>query len=226
MVAHRRHNPTASRRRVEDEGEDEAGLEGAEADNESMSEGSVLSDDEDEEDGDGSEISEGPAVATKVPPESKIESKPSEEAEMSTDETKESRVNGKPKGPNAASADTEAMRKGVSTVLGPEGAADDASRGEAEAVNFEDMTETSREHRAPLEEKSNSAANQDTPLDRRRREHDDYKKKRDADPAFVPNRGAFFMHDHRHAGPAANGFRPFGRGRGRGQVGGPYSPAK
>jgi hypothetical protein len=37
------------------------------------------------------------------------------------------------------------------------------------------------------------------------------------------------MHDHRHAGPAANGFRPFGRGRGRGgrgAIGGPYAPAK
>ena len=56
---------------------------------------------------------------------------------------------------------------------------------------------------------------QELPHERRRREHEEYKKKRDADPAFVPNRGAFFMHDHRHAGPAANGFRPFGRGRGR-----------
>lgn len=65
---------------------------------------------------------------------------------------------------------------------------------------------------------------------RRRQEHEDYKRRRDEDPAFVPNRGSFFMHDHRHPGPAANGFRPFGRGRGRGGgrggVGGPYSPAK
>ena len=65
----------------------------------------------------------------------------------------------------------------------------------------------------------------ETPVERRRREHEDYKKQRDENPAFVPNRGAFFMHDHRHAGPAANGFRPFGRGRGRGGrggVGGPF----
>jgi hypothetical protein len=45
----------------------------------------------------------------------------------------------------------------------------------------------------------------------------------------VPNRGSFFMHDHRHAGPAANGFRPYGRGRGRGGrggFGGLYSPMR
>jgi hypothetical protein len=68
----------------------------------------------------------------------------------------------------------------------------------------------------------------EAPYERRRREHEEYKKKRDQDPAFVPNRGAFFMHDHRHAGPAANGFRPFGRGRGRGRagIGGPYAPIK
>lgn len=62
--------------------------------------------------------------------------------------------------------------------------------------------------------------------ERRRREHDEYKKKRDADPAFIPNRGAFFMHDQRSA-PVQNGFRPAGgRGRGRGGIGGPFSPAK
>lgn len=67
----------------------------------------------------------------------------------------------------------------------------------------------------------------ETPVERRRREHEDYKKQRDENPAFVPNRGAFFMHDHRHAGPAANGFRPFGRGRGRGERGGgPFAPGK
>ncbi|KAF3932226.1 hypothetical protein ABW20_dc0110360 [Dactylellina cionopaga] len=55
----------------------------------------------------------------------------------------------------------------------------------------------------------------ETPLERKRREAEEYRKKRDADPAFVPNRGAFFMHDHRSDSSGANGFRPFGRGRGR-----------
>ncbi|EFX04195.1 upf0052 domain containing protein [Grosmannia clavigera kw1407] len=74
---------------------------------------------------------------------------------------------------------------------------------------------------------SAQAQRRETPYERQRREHDLYKQKRDEDPSFVPNRGAFFMHDHRGAGPAANGFRPFGRGgrgRGRGGYGGLYAP--
>lgn len=78
---------------------------------------------------------------------------------------------------------------------------------------------------------SSSAApppRRETAYDRQRREHDLYRQRRDEDPSFVPNRGAFFMHDHRGAGPASNGFRPFSRpgrgGRGRGGFGGAYSP--
>jgi hypothetical protein len=73
----------------------------------------------------------------------------------------------------------------------------------------------------------------ETFAERKRREHEEYKKKRDADPAFIPNRGAFFMHDQRSQ-HGQNGFRPFGmrgggvRGRGGqgGGVGGPFAPAK
>lgn len=63
--------------------------------------------------------------------------------------------------------------------------------------------------------------------ERKRREHEEYKKKRDSDPAFIPNRGAFFMHDQRSSS-AQNGFRQFGGrgGRGGGAIGGPFSPAK
>lgn len=86
---------------------------------------------------------------------------------------------------------------------------------------------------APVIVSSASAIRQPPPgsqPNRRRQEHEDYKRRRDEDPAFVPNRGSFFMHDHRHPGPAANGFRPFGRGRGRGGgrgvVGGPFAPMR
>ncbi|KAF8461899.1 CASC3/Barentsz eIF4AIII binding-domain-containing protein [Kalaharituber pfeilii] len=56
----------------------------------------------------------------------------------------------------------------------------------------------------------------ETPYERRRREHEEYKRRRDTDPAFVPNRGAFFMHDHRHQG---GGYKPFWRGHGGGRGG-------
>jgi hypothetical protein len=100
-----------------------------------------------------------------------------------------------------------------------------------EGVHYEDLRDDA-ELQEPSPAVVNSTAQMDqppeAPYERRRREHEEYKKKRDQDPAFVPNRGAFFMHDHRHAGPAANGFRPFGRGRGRGRagIGGPYAPIK
>lgn len=105
--------------------------------------------------------------------------------------------------------------------------------GAVEEIHYEDMKsdlEASTIVEAPAPAVVHSTAQmdqeQETPVERRRREHEDYKKRRDADPAFVPNRGAFFLHDHRHAGPAANGFRPFprSRGRGRGGIGGPYAP--
>jgi len=64
----------------------------------------------------------------------------------------------------------------------------------------------------PPEKTQQQPVRHETPFERRRREHEEYKKRRDADPAFVPNRGSFFMHDHRHQGGGSNGFKPFGRG--------------
>ena len=66
-----------------------------------------------------------------------------------------------------------------------------------------------------------------TIVERRKKEHEEYKRKRDEDPSFVPNRGGFFMHDHRSSVPGQNGFRPSGRGgrgRGRGGIVGSFQP--
>lgn len=41
-------------------------------------------------------------------------------------------------------------------------------------------------------------------------QHVDQGKKRDSDPALIPNRGAFFMHDRRSAA-GQNGYRQFGQ---------------
>ncbi|RPA78605.1 hypothetical protein BJ508DRAFT_309094 [Ascobolus immersus RN42] len=91
------------------------------------------------------------------------------------------------------------------------------SEKDGEEVDFEDMgsevVETEETDQTPAESQPKTTApHKETPFERRKREHEMYKKRRDADPAFVPNRGAFFMHDHRAGG---NNFRPFaGRGRG------------
>jgi hypothetical protein len=64
----------------------------------------------------------------------------------------------------------------------------------------------------------------ETVADRRRREHDDYKKKRDTDPTFIPNRGNFFMHDARTSDQ--RGFSSYGRGRGGRGRGIPQTPSR
>ncbi|KAF2276920.1 uncharacterized protein EI97DRAFT_467011 [Westerdykella ornata] len=110
-----------------------------------------------------------------------------------------------------ASRNTELMRNGLGVV----GKGDDD-----EVVDFETG--------APAVDPQPAARRPEILAERRRREHEEYKKKRDADPAFIPTRGAFFMHDQRSS-QGQGGFRHFNGGRGGGikgaQIGGPYSPA-
>ncbi|KAI5208242.1 hypothetical protein E4T39_01587 [Aureobasidium subglaciale] len=71
---------------------------------------------------------------------------------------------------------------------------------------------------------SGPARRGETVADRRRREHDDYRKKRDTDPTFIPNRGNFFMHDARTSDQ--RGFGSYGRGRGGRGRGIPQAPSR
>lgn len=219
MAGVRRKNLIASRRRVEDEGEEDGGPDAIEPDEDSLSEAS-LSDDDAADDSDHNPTeaafpemhvadTNGHAIAQKS---AKVDSGQPADAKPS------------PATANGAN-DTELMMNGLSLA---------DHDGAVEEVNYEDLHKAGEATKAaklsPPIVTSTAQMDQthETPVERRRREHDEYKKKRDADPAFVPNRGAFFMHDHRHSGPAANGFRPFGRGRGRGRggAGGPFAPFK
>ncbi|KAI9743904.1 MAG: hypothetical protein M1818_002638 [Claussenomyces sp. TS43310] len=220
MAGKRRKNLIASRRRVDDEGEEDGGPDALEQDDDSLSEVSFSED----EAAEGSDHGHPDAASSEIPKaetngHTALSQKP---ADTISSSSQAPAVKSAPTIRNGVN-DTEMMMNGLSTS---------DHNGAVEAVNYEDLQATG--HASPDMKPSppivNSTAqmdlHQDTPLERRRREHDEYKKKRDADPAFVPNRGAFFMHDHRHAGPAANGFRPFGRGRGRGRggMGGPFAP--
>ncbi|KAF2137257.1 uncharacterized protein K452DRAFT_236245 [Aplosporella prunicola CBS 121167] len=186
------------RRRRRDAEEDEGATERAD---ESQSEASLLSDED--ADADASDLSDAESVATR--------------------NGHARRSNGRAKAPEPAStfapmADTEAMMNGLDIGHDDDGVDFEALGGEA----AQEAPAVARS--APAQP---AGAKQETMAERRRREHEEYKKKRDEDPAFIPNRGAFFMHDHRSAGANQNGFRPYGRGRGRGRgsVGGPFSPA-
>jgi len=104
-------------------------------------------------------------------------------------------------------ADTDIMNHGLKVP---------AETAAGETLEFGQMT-AGQDRSAPRRGENNG--------DKRGHEQEDYKKKRDADPTFIPNRGNFFMHDARI--PEQRGFGPQGRGRGRGRgaIGGPYSPA-
>lgn len=222
MAAPRRRK-IVSRRRADDEGDEDYDI-----DDDSLTEGSVASDDHDlANDSDTSNVDEAsptsPALR-KAHARAANGHAGAKASKGSGSSTRQSASQTRQLGQTTVS-DTEVMMNGLSVSDKTE---------TAQETNSEDAkgTPSATKASAPLVVSSSSAAmdqSQDNPQDRRRREHDDYRKKRDEDPAFVPNRGAFFMHDHRHAGPAANGFRPFGRGgrgRGRGGIGGPFAPTR
>ena len=215
-VASRRKNIIKSRRRVEDDGGEEEGSVATVLEDDSLSEGSAISDADDDADAEGSEATD---VDTGERQDGKTRVAVNGHKEVANSRT--GQVIKTTKKPSFVVApDTEAMMNGLKIT-------DNADEGEG--VSFDDMMDQPNQplsqNLGPPSEAMSTAI--DSPGERRRREHDEYKKKRDADPAFVPNRGGFFMHDHRSNAPGQNGFRPMikGRGRGRGGSEGSFPPA-
>ncbi|EAT86388.2 hypothetical protein SNOG_06557 [Parastagonospora nodorum SN15] len=210
----KRTNNIARRRRLDDE--DESKSVATELADDSQSDVSVLSDVDENGDADNSDLSEVDSAPSLTEGKTKRKPNGAPDAKPRSDVTTRRQpsppiVRSDPSFP--ALQDTEMMLSGLKLA--------DANK-DAEVVDFETG------HAATDAAPAVGAPRQPETLgERRRKEHEEYKKKRDADPAFIPNRGAFFMHDQRSA-PAQNGFRPAGmRGRGRGGgIGGPFSPAK
>lgn len=218
MAAVRRRKMIGRKRRVEDE---EGGPDQIDLDDDSLTEGSIGTDDGDNDaDSDTSNLDDASPVGPNArKPKSARNGAPKQQAPSTVNLPD-----------NRAATDTQVMMHGLPAKDGPE---------DEKGTHFDDAASITAQSKSapkgPLVVSSSSANRQpaEPQGDRRRREHEEYKRKRDEDPAFVPNRGAFFMHDHRHAGPAANGFRPFGRGRGGGRggrgggaIGGTYAPFK
>lgn len=200
---------------MEDDGEEEEGSVAAGVDEDSLSEGSAISDADDDADAEGSD---GDDTASLAPESSKADAVANGHREKPKDSSPQSPA--APTKPSLALGmnDTEAMMNGLNI-----------SGAEDPGVAFEDIDkEPAVQPPGDLNQGQVEAQTLDSIGERRRREHEEYKKKRDADPAFVPNRGGFFMHDHRSAAPGQNGFRPYGRGRGRGRggIGGSYPPSR
>ena len=209
----KRTNNIARRRRLDDEDE---GQSVATLADDSQSEASVLSDVDEDADADNSDLSEVDSAPSLTPGKTKRKVNGTRDAKPL-----QHAGNRQPSPPIARSDATFTASKETDMMMNGLKISDEGK--DAEPVDFE----TGHGAGEPAPAVGPPSSRTETLGERRRREHEEYKKKRDSDPAFIPNRGAFFMHDQRHA-PAQNGFRPGGgRGRGRGApVGGPFSPAK
>ncbi|SPN97479.1 uncharacterized protein DNG_00993 [Cephalotrichum gorgonifer] len=219
MAASRRRR--IGRRRVDDEGDEEGGPDTLDLDDDSLTDGSGLTDDDDPaDDSDTSNIEDdsSPTVANSRKAPGNGAAKPPGRPDPTHQAA-----------PTKQVAHAEMMLHDLTITDQPDETVQEMHINDVVAPSPPKLSPD-----APLIVSSTSASRpaQGAPADRRRREHEEYKRRRDEDPAFVPNRGAFFMHDHRHAGPAANGFRPFSRpvrgggngGRGRGGFGSSFSP--
>ncbi|MCJ1457052.1 hypothetical protein MMC28_007418 [Mycoblastus sanguinarius] len=216
MGAPRQKNLIKSRRRVEDDGEEEEGSVAPGGEEDSLSEGSISDADEDAD----AEASDGSDTDSHARRETRADTMANGYREKLSESVRQAATAPANSPLRTVTNDTEAMMNGLKV----------SDEVEDQGIAFEDLG------KQPGAEPSEEIVSQDQaegPIadsigERRRREHEEYKKKRDADPAFVPNRGGFFMHDHRSAVPGQNGFRPFGRGRGRGRgtINGPFPPSR
>lgn len=192
-----------------DDGEEEGSVV-AGVEDDSLSEGSAISDGDEDADGEGSDGSDTGSLAQQISMSSLV----ANGHRGALNNVQRPQSSPTTLALRGVTQDTEAMMNGLRITGGVED----------EEVHFDELEVQDESQPAEnLLQREESAQPVDTLGERRRREHEEYKKRRDANPAFVPNRGGFFMHDHRAAAPGQNGYRPFGRGRGRGRggLGGP-----
>lgn len=192
------------RRRRDDE-EDESSLVG-DVEDDSMSDGSALSlGDEEAEASDASDEHEVSGDKTKTPNDSKSATAKKDSHMPSNKADSVGQV--------PSTANTAAMANGTkhpdASKLGAEHQMDGTAPRDGTGAG--DVPQPPTE--APRAPRRETAAQQ------ARREHQEYLKQRDSDPAFVPNRGGFFLHDDRSPNIQAFHNKPFGRGRGRGYNG-------
>ncbi|KAL4894317.1 CASC3/Barentsz eIF4AIII binding-domain-containing protein [Aspergillus ambiguus] len=206
-----RHNIGASRRRRRDEEGEEEGSINGELEDDSLSEGSGVShQDDDDADGEGSEESDD-EVSTSGPGNTTNGHRVvNGRGSGTTPRTAgcHSNSSGKPQLVAPAMSDTEAMMNGLKI-------ADNAS--EAGELHFDDLKKgrsgpsMSRTPSAPPTEPKRDAV-----AERKRREPEKAASKDgDEDPASVPTRGSFFLHDKRSTESPSHGPRSSSKSKSR-----------
>ena len=199
MTAKRRGKAVASsRRRRQDDGEeDEEGSVMAELLDDSLSEGSVISNGDDDADVEQSDASE-------------------EEVRVVDTSSKKSlatRLRSRASAPNLTSTKTGAITTADAPTV-----TNGLQTEDVKSVSAVDSDEVAPQPlpTAAKDEVPPPKASKETLGERNRREHMEYLKQKKENPAFVPNRGGFFLHDNRAAPSGAAGYRSVQRGRGRG----------
>ncbi|KAK6387634.1 hypothetical protein LTS17_000903 [Exophiala oligosperma] len=202
MPALRRKDLLSSRRRRPDEGEDDGSIAGDYVD--SSSEGSAVSDGDDEAEAEGSESSGDEHESPKATVGKKTTI--TEHANQRSDLNEPQEPHPKTNGAFTTTAETQAILYGLGQVQDQQ---------EMEQVHFDDL-HARDEAISEASVTAPRAPRSETAAQRSFREHQEYIRQRNTNPAFVPNRGKFFLHDDRTS--ASNGAlsRPFVRGRGRG----------
>lgn len=203
MPGARRRGVLPRRRRRDDDGEDESSTAG-DIDELSISEGSAISNVEDDADAEGSEIS--------ADDEDSREPAGGAKTNVKTAANRAGRVL-----ESSNNVDSPGTTQDLTnTVVTPNG------NGKAEQQDHNGLTQTQADK--AIDGAQNLVATDapqapnahETVSDRARREHQEYIKQRNSNPAFVPNRGGFFLHDDRTAASSSPYGRPYQRGRGRG----------
>ena len=208
------------RRRRADEGEEEGSLAG-DIEDESLSEGSALSGAEDNGDAEASDASlederdpsqvsqeQSPAARSKQPALEKPTASPSKEAASKTTSAE-------------TFVDNEALLHGLKSS-NVEAGIQQPQFNDAPVDDDQSNVEATHAAKPPMDPPT--APRNETLAEKSRREHQEYIRQRNSNPAFVPNRGGFFLHDDRSSMSSGFNGRPFARGRGRGFEPGVHGP--
>lgn len=152
----------------------------------SLSEGSADSHQEDEDaDGEVSEESEDEvSTLDKV---GKVNGRGVEKSTRNSS-ARNSSASPEKRGLKTTVSDTEAMFNGLKVSDGA---------GDAAEVHFDDLKEQLEPHAGRTPSAPPTEPSRNNLASRKRRENDKYVKEREQNPAFVPTRGSFFLHDKR-----------------------------
>lgn len=210
MAPHRRNIGASRRRRREDDGEDGDSADG-ELDDESLSEGSDISHQEDDDaDGESSDGGEQGKVSTSAPQAARVNGHQVNGRVPALDQPSERRTAASPEkqGKVSTVSDTEAMLNGLKV-------SEDTD--EVAETHFDDMKEEPGQQQEGRASELPTDPRRDTFGEKKRREQERYLKERDKNPAFVPTRGSFFLHDKRSTelGSTGSSNRSFNKSKSR-----------